>query len=78
MGNFIKNTSFPFQDCDARRVIMWNEPNIEPACYETVQMLGGDKLSANKKYEDYVEIYRTPIVMLTYTEVLTRALVWTD
>lgn len=35
---------------------MWNEPNIEPQSYETVKMLlGGDTLSVNKKYEDYVE-----------------------
>lgn len=79
MGNFNRNTSFPFQDCDSRRVIMWNEPNIEPSSYETVKMLlGGDTLSVNKKYEDYVEIYRTPIIMLTNIEVLPRTLVWTD
>lgn len=28
-------------------------------------LLGGDTLSINKKYEDYVEIYRTPTIMLT-------------
>lgn len=79
MGNFNRNTSFPFQDCDSRRVIMWNEPNIEPRSYETVKMLlGGDTLSVNKKYEDYVEIYRTPIIMLTNIEVLPRTPVWTD
>lgn len=35
MGNFNRNTSFPFQDCDSRQVILWNEPNIEPQAYET-------------------------------------------
>lgn len=35
MGNFNRNTSFPFQDCDSRRSILWNEPNIEPTSYET-------------------------------------------
>lgn len=50
MGNFNRNTSFPFQDCDSRRVILWNEPNIERSQYETVKMLlGGDTLSVNKK-----------------------------
>lgn len=79
MGNFNRNTSFPFQDCDSRRVILWNEPNIEPSAYETVKMLlGGDTLSVNKKYEDYVEIYRTPIIMLTNNEVLNRDPVWRD
>lgn len=60
MGNFNRNTSFPFQNCDSHRVIFWNEPNIEPSQYDTVKMLlGGDTLSVNKKYEDHVEIYRT-------------------
>lgn len=53
--------------------------NHEPAAYETVKMLlGGDTLSVNKKYEDYVEMYGTPIIMLTNNEVLNRDPVWTD
>lgn len=79
MGNFNRNTSFPFQDCDSRRVILWNEPNIEHSAYETVMMLlGGDTLSVNKRYEDCVEIYRTPVIMLTNNEVLSREAHWTD
>lgn len=35
-------------------------------------------MSVNKKYEDYVEIYRTPIIMLTNNEVLNHDTVWTD
>lgn len=41
-------------------------------------LLGGDTLSVNKKYEDYVEIYRTPIIMPTNNEVLSRDTVWAD
>lgn len=37
-------------------------------------LLGGDTLSVNKKYEEYVEIYRTSIIMLTNNEVLDRVL----
>nr|ASU47551.1 ORF1 [Lone star tick densovirus 1] len=79
LGNFNKYTSFPFQDCRDRRVIIFNEPNIDPAGYETVKMImGGDPVSANVKYKDAVCIHRTPLLILSNNEVFSRTDVWTQ
>ena len=63
VGNFNKNHSFPLNGCYGKRVLMWNEPNIELSAFDTVKMLcAGDNCDANIKYSDNVEIARTPLI----------------
>lgn len=70
-GNFNKNTSFPFQDCVNKRIIVWNEPNIQPSSFDTVKkILGGDPCSANIKYESSSTIPRTPVLITSNVDVL--------
>ena len=60
--NFVRSTSFPLNDCVSRRILLWNEPSIEPAQYETVKMLaGGDPCPAAVKFESDGKITRTPL-----------------
>lgn len=62
VGNFNKYCAFPLNDCIDRRVLMWNEPNIESSAYDTVKMLaGGDPCPANVKYQSGCTITRTPL-----------------
>lgn len=62
MGSFNKYSGFPIQECVNRRVILWNEPNFEPAAEETLKCLfGGDACNAKVKYQGDVVINKTPI-----------------
>lgn len=62
--NFNKNTSFPLNDCVNKRILLWNEPNIETAAFDTVKMLlGGDPLPADVKFESNNVISRTPVIL---------------
>ena len=71
VANYTKNCSFPFNDCKDRRLCLWNEPNFMPSAIETLKLLlGGDPCPANIKFEDHDIIPRTPIFMLSNTDVL--------
>lgn len=64
--NANKYNSFPFQDADCRRLILWNEPNYSPEFLEPIkEILGGDSTSVNVKYMADSPIYRTPVLVLT-------------
>lgn len=66
LKNFNRYSSFPFEDCHNRRIIMWNEPNASPEHIDTLKMLfGGDDVAAAKKYEGDVNITRTPLIVTT-------------
>lgn len=72
VNNFNRNSSFPLNDCVNRRVLVWNEPNIEPAAFDTVKMLfAGDPLPANVKYQSGHVITRTPVIVTSNTYVVT-------
>nr|QVW56851.1 MAG: putative nonstructural protein [Cecropis daurica ambidensovirus] len=65
IGNFNKYQSFPLQEAVNKRVLLWNEPDIEVGQHETLKMLlGGDTLNVKVKYEDDTILTRTPIFAL--------------
>lgn len=64
--NANKYNSFPFQDAEGRRIVLWNEPNYSPEFLEPIkEILGGDSTSVNVKYQHDTPVYRTPIIVLT-------------
>nr|QTE04117.1 MAG: nonstructural protein 1 [Emberiza spodocephala ambidensovirus] len=66
IGNFNKFNNFPLQECINKRILLWNEPNIEPSAVDTLKMLfGGDAVNAKIKYQADAVISRTPIVILS-------------
>lgn len=42
VANMNKSESFPFNDCVGRRILMWNEPNIQPSSFDAVKMITGN------------------------------------
>lgn len=63
VGNFNKSNAFPLNDCVNRRILIWNEPNIEQCAYDTVKMLcGGDACPCNVKYQPGSTVTRTPLI----------------
>jgi len=64
--NANKYNSFPFQDAEGRRIVLWNEPNYSPEFLEPIkEILGGDSTSVNVKYQHDTPVYRTPVIVLT-------------
>ena len=66
IGNFNRFSNFPFQDCVNRRLLIWNEPNVESSAFDTCKMLfGGDPLPAKIKFCGDATIPRTPVIVLS-------------
>lgn len=66
LANANRYNSFPFQNADSRRIIIYNEPSYEEARLEDLKMLmGGDKTEVNVKYQSHNPVFRTPIIVLT-------------
>lgn len=66
IGNFNKFQSFPLQDCANKRVLMWNEPNIEPSALEELKKIfGGDTTTVKVKHKEDQVVGRTPIIILS-------------
>lgn len=78
VGNFNRHNVFPMNDCINKRLLIWNEPNIESSAHDTVKMLtGGDPCAANIKYQSNCVISRTPVIFTSNTEILnSRDSVW--
>lgn len=71
MGNFNRTNQFPFNDCENRRIILWNEINFAPSNIDTLKMLtGGDLMHVNIKFKPPQPIYRTPVLILSNKEEL--------
>lgn len=71
VNNFNRNTAFPLNDCVNRRVLVWNEPNVEPSAFETIKMLlGGDPCPANVKYQSGHIITKTPVIITSNSRIL--------
>lgn len=65
IGNFNKYCSFPLMECVNKRILLWNEPNCEPAAFDTIKMLfGGDNLTVKVKYQGDGLVVRTPVIVL--------------
>lgn len=64
--NFNRYNNFPLMEAINRRVNIWNEPNIEPAAFDTVKMLlAGDPLKAAVKYQTEQPLNKTPIIIMS-------------
>lgn len=74
MGNFNACVRFPFQDCINRRVLLWNDPNVEPSAWKTLQLVfRGDSINVKvNDLDDYNAIDRTPIIILSCSNVLLK------
>lgn len=73
MGNFNRYCGFPLMECVDRRIILWNEPIMEPCATETLKMiLGGDTVNAKVKYAPDAVITRTPVIVLSNNDVFPK------
>lgn len=73
LGNFNKFNSFPMQDCVNRRILLWNEPVLEPSAEETLKCLfGGDTINVKVKYLDDAIVNRTPVIELSNNNVFPK------
>lgn len=74
MGNFNAYSRFPFQDCINRRVILWNDPNVEPSAWKTLKLVfAGDAINVKvNDLDDYTVIGRTPIIITSSDNVLSN------
>lgn len=68
--NLRKGVGFPFDDCVARRLNYWNEPNFAPSFEEELkQLIGGDPFSVETKWENKNMVHKTPIIIMSNKEV---------
>lgn len=73
MGNFNRYCNFPLMECVNRRVIIWNEPLMEPSAAETLKMvLGGDTVNAKVKFQSDAVITRTPVFVLSNSDIFPK------
>lgn len=73
IANFNKYNQFPLMDCVQKRILLWNEPNYEPGAEETLKTIfGGDSTAVRVKYQGDAIIPRTPLIILTNTDIFPR------
>uniref|UniRef100_T1KBZ7 Parvovirus non-structural protein 1 helicase domain-containing protein n=1 Tax=Tetranychus urticae TaxID=32264 RepID=T1KBZ7_TETUR len=61
--DFVRGQNFPLNDCDNRRILIWNELSIMPSAYDTVKMLTeGDPFPASVKHRNDATILKTAII----------------
>lgn len=73
VANFNKYQSFPLNDCPNKRLLVWNEPNIEPSQFDTVKMLtGGDPLPAQVKYQGNAVVDKTPVLITSNAHIFVK------
>ena len=61
-----KNSSFPFDNCVNKRLILWEEPLVVPENIEDVKLLmGGEELRADIKFDSMMNVGRTPLIITT-------------
>lgn len=66
VGRVVKDekTSFPFNNCMNKQVILWEEPNIIPKNIEDVKcLMGGSEFSVEVKYQSQVTVKKTPVLL---------------
>lgn len=65
-----KHNQFAFQDAPNQRVILWDEPNYEPAMTDFLKLvLGGGSYKVRVKSQKDTPVCRTPVVVLTNNRV---------
>lgn len=77
--NFVRGNNFPLNDCPNRRILVWNEPSIQPSSFDSVKMLcGGDSCPAAVKYEGDGVISKTPLIFTSNNNIFPLTTVWTS
>lgn len=77
--NFVRGNNFPLNDCPNRRILIWNEPSIQPSSFDSVKMLcGGDSCPAAIKYEGDGVISKTPLIFTSNNNIFPLTTVWTS
>lgn len=65
IGNFNKSCQFPLQEACNKRVLLWNEPEIEPSKFEELKLLfGGDTMNVKIKFQGDQVLHRTSVIIL--------------
>jgi hypothetical protein len=66
LGMANRNNTFAFQEAVNKRIIIWNEPNYEPALTDTIKMMmAGDPYTVKVKHSLDGHVARTPTIVLT-------------
>lgn len=66
LGMANKNNTFAFQEAVHKRLIVWNEPNYEPALTDTLKMMmAGDPYTVKVKHSLDGHVSRTPTIVLS-------------
>lgn len=77
--NFVRGNNFPLNDCPNRRLLIWNEPSIQPSSFDSVKMLcGGDSCPASVKYEGDGVISKTPLIFTSNNIIFPNTNVWSS
>lgn len=70
LGQANRYNVFAFQEAPNKRVLLWNEPNYEAVLTDTIKMMmGGDPYTVRVKNQMDTHVSRTPVIILTNTEV---------
>lgn len=60
-------------ECVDKRIILWNDPVMEPGAADTLKcILGGDTCNAKIKYQGDAVINRTPVIMLSNNDIFPK------
>lgn len=69
-GSANKHNLFAFQEAPNKRLLLWNEPNYEPAVTDVLKMMfAGDPYTVRVKHSMDTHVRRTPIIVLTNNHV---------
>lgn len=66
LGRANKHNGFAFQNASGRRIIIWDEPNYEPAVKEDLKkMFAGTAYTVRVKSKGDSACFRTPVIVMT-------------
>jgi hypothetical protein len=63
LKNWNRSNSFAIEELIGCKIAFWNEPNFEESVTpELLKLLGGDRISVNKKYETSASVRQIPVI----------------
>lgn len=66
LGNLNKHNQFGLQECQGKRILLWDEPNYESGMVEQLKnVTAGHPFSARVKCKGDAAVYSTPLIILT-------------
>lgn len=66
LGMANRHNLFAFQEAPNKRLIIWNEPNYEPAMTDTIKMMmAGDPYTVRVKHSADTAVAKTPVIVMT-------------